>query len=517
MDRGISKQQQIRKLFCLLALCMAAACSAQPSATTSQTSNHTNSANDACNRGLTNYVSALVNRAPLVLADFKVGTDGSADPSLSKAFSVSNAPRETISGLEYPSELEVKIGDALKNDPCFTIYGRIIRQGEQEESGKSRAILQLQMPYAKMDTLAVEYLDGQFRRNYFFQATFSFELRDGKGRVVFAKSSANNYRRTCFWKLPQTDCLDLQNNPIDPNDAWQQVIASGINNLLNEVAIELVAWHDMLEEQTGDFYDRRYSQNIELDGRQVRTREQLSIPYLFVQSPQPRININGLLAGLSDRKFLTQEHKRDDVQNYFNVLFRSQLDQALRLAIETHQSLENTRIMLLSDTNSAAFQNAMMIACAEMGRGFNSEDCLEPVKLIEKLCGENPQAASSERARINDQCLLSSLSFGRSLTRENEESLDKLRDAQQRIQMASHLRLPEARADKETVKCINLETEEISGHLVGVSENYYRVDNESENDDGYYLIDAAHKVVASQSQCLAKEIINRYQDQISED
>ncbi|WP_460225509.1 hypothetical protein [Aurantivibrio infirmus] len=473
--------------------------------------------NAACNRGLTNYVSALINRAPLILADFKIGTDGSSDPSLASALAVSNTPRETIDNLEYPSELEVKIGESLHDDPCFQVYGRIIRQGEQESSGKSRAILQMQMPFAKMDTLAVEYLEGQFRRNYFFQATFSFELRDGKGRVVFAKSSANNYRRTCFWNLPQTDCLDLQNNPVNPDDAWRLVIASGINSLLNEVAIELVAWHDMLEEQSGDFYDRRYSQDIELDGRQVRTREQLALPYLFVQSPQPRININGLLAGLSERKFLTEEHKRDDFQNYFNVLFRSELDKALRLTIEKHQALENTRIMLLSDTNSAAFQNAMMIACAEMGRGFNSEDCLEPVKLIENLCSEEPKAASSERAKINDQCLLSSLSFGRSLTRANDESLDKLRDAQQRIQMASHLRLPEERDNKETVKCINLETEEISGHLVGVSENYYRVDNENENDDGYYLMDAAHKVVELQSHCLADEIVNRYQDQLSKD
>jgi len=508
MNRETKKQKIFSAYFCFLLLILTGKCIAQENDSNSDTN---------CNRGLTNQISALVNRAPLILADFKVGTDGSSDASLASALSVNNIPRQTIDNLEHPSQLEVSIGESIRNDPCFQIYGRIIRQGEQEESGKSRAILQLQMPYAKMDTLAVEYLGGQFRRNYFFQATFSFELRDDKGRIVFAKSSVNNYRRTCFWKLPETRCLDLQNNPIDVNQAWQEVLSSGINILLNQVAVEIVAWHDMLEEQSGEFYDRRYSQDINLDGRKVRTRDQLSLPYLFIQSPQPRININGLLAGLSERKFLSPSQDRKQFQNYFNVLFRSELDKALRQAIEEHQTLENTRIMLLSDTNSAAFQNAMMIACAEMGRGFNAGDCLEPVKLIENLCGKNPKTYSSERAKINDKCLLSSLSFGRSLTRTNQESLDTLRDSQQRIQMASHLRLPNERTSKKTVKCINLETEEINGHLVGVSENYYRVDNEDENDDGFYLLDAAHKVITSQSHCLANEIIDRYQTQLSAD
>ena len=467
-----------------------------------------------CQRDIKSEISALVDRAPLVLADLKVGTDGSADAELASALGVANTPREIgDDGLEFPSAVEDAVTQLLRDNICYRAFDHIVSQGEEEVSGQNRAVMQIEIPLVNMQALTVEYAPGKFRRNYLFQLSLGFELRDRDGKVVFAHSHGENYRRTCFWEgtaAANQQCLDLQEQPIDPISTWRQVIDDSVFALLDGVSRELVNWRRLLAEQSGAFYDRRYSSNRKVDGVQARNRTELAAPYLLVQTPAPRLNINGLLAGLNERGYTAQNLLRNDLQNYYNILFRSFLDHSLREAIVAKGDVENTRIVLLSDAQSEAFQNAMIITCAEQSRGFNREDCLAPVKLIESLCdAAHPDFGQGRNSR-GDTCMLASLAFGNSLTRTNNESLGRVRDAQQRIQAAAYLRAPENGRDRATLQCRNPESRKIAGHLVGASETYYRIDTEQENDDGIYLQDAAVRVMKQQADCMAQHLLVGY-------
>jgi hypothetical protein len=107
--------------------------------------------------------------------------------------------------------------------------------------------------------------------------------------------------------------------------------------------------------------------------------------------------------------------------------------------------------------------------------------------------------------------MLASLAFGNSLTRANDESLGTIRSAQQRVQAASYLRSADEPRSKTRVSCFNPEAEEMQGHVVGISDEYYRIDNAVQNDDGIYLVDAAVDGLRQQADCLASSILDRYQ------
>jgi hypothetical protein len=469
-----------------------------------------------CGRDVTAVVDALVNGAPLILADLKAGADGRSDPLLATALSVANTPREkSAGGLEYPSELESALRSEVVRSPCFRAFERAVQQGAEDVSGVGRAVAQIEMPLARTYDLTVEYLPGKFRRNFLFQLSLVFDIRDDQGRVVFAESHGEHYRRTCFWDIADEAggaCLDLQGRAVDALAEWRGVAHRGISELLAAAERGLFAWRQLLEAMSGVYYDRKYSTDLDLNARQVRNREQLSIPYLFVQTPSPRVNINGLLAGLRDRGLVEVADERPTLQNHYNVLFRSALDRSLRAAISAGEAAENARIMLLSDAQSEAFQNALLIVCAEQSRGFNRDDCLEPLHLIERLCQADSPEFATTRNRRGDSCVLASLAYGRSLTRLNDEDLVGVRDAEQRIQAAGYVRAPENARDAATIPCLNLESQEQSAHLVGVSDTYYRIDGETENDDGLYLMDAALEALIKQSECMAERLLERYRE-----
>jgi hypothetical protein len=468
-----------------------------------------------CGRDIGGDIAALVNGAPLVLADFKVGTTGAADPQFAAALAVDNGPRrKTAAGLELPSEIEEALQHEILSNPCFRSFERAIRQGEDDVSGRGRAIMQIELPITKTYDLTVEYLPGKFRRNYLLQLSFGLEIRDAKGRVVFAKSHGEQYRRTCFWEdagdPAQADCLDLQGNAVDAAAEWRGLLRHEVQSLLAGVETELSSWRQLLEDASGAFYDRSYSAMLKLRGTAVRSREQLALPYLFVQTPAPPVNVNGLLTGLGERGFGQTPEGRGEFQNHYNVLFRSYLDRSLRGAIAASDAAENARVVLLSDAQSEAFRNAITIACAEQSQGFNAEDCLEPVYLIERLCDSaNPEFGKARNPR-GDACLRASLVFGRSLTRTNEEGLRNVREAEQRIQAAGFLRLPAAAEDVATVPCASADSKVPVPFLVGVSDTYYRIDAAAQNDDGLYLQDAAVEVVAAHAECLAAHVLQRY-------
>jgi len=109
-----------------------------------------------CGRDIGGDIAALVNSAPLVLADFKVGTTGSADPVLAAALSVDNGPRRTnANGLEIPSEIEGALQHEILSSPCFRSFERAIQQGEDDVSGRGRAIMQIELPMTKTYDLTV--------------------------------------------------------------------------------------------------------------------------------------------------------------------------------------------------------------------------------------------------------------------------------------------------------------------------------------------------------------------------
>jgi len=466
---------------------------------------------DSCQRNMGRTISQLVGGAPLIFANLAVGENGASHPGLAAALGVTNSPRNSQDGIEFTSDLEFAVTDYIKAHPCYRAYERTIQLGEEDTSGVNRAVLQMQLPYTDLQTLTVEYLPGEYRQNYLFKSVFGFELRDGDGRVVFSRSHAQQYRRTCFQEAATNNCLDLQGNPIDVNAAWVEVLSRGVANLLAGTASEMDQWYESLQQLRDQFFDRRFSDEIEISAAQARNRDALAQPYLFVQTPMPRVNINGLLAGLSERGYSAEQYNRNDLQSYYNIYFRGQLDSALREAIDLSGDATNSRILLLSDAQSKAFANAMIIACAEQGRGANEEDCLEPVILIETLCGED----AGLNPRIRDKCLLSSMSFGRSLTRVSEEQLDNVGQAEQRIQLAGHLRSPDNRSATATTPCFNPETEQLAGHTVGISEAYIRVGNSVQNDDRVYLMDAASQALTMQASCMAETIVSTYQSMLS--
>jgi hypothetical protein len=466
-----------------------------------------------CGRDIGADLAALLGGAPLVLADFQAGTDGSVDASLAAALAVGNGPRETTpEGLVYPSDAEAALQHAILSHPCFRSFQRAVQQGDEDVSGTGRGVLQLQMPIARTYDLTVEYVPQKFRRNFLVELSFSLELRDAKGRLVFAKTHGENYRRTCFWEgaADGAPCLDLQRNPVNLLEEWHRVLDRTIGALWAESETGLADWRRLLDAQTGAFRDRRYSTDLELNARQVRNREELALPYLFVQTPAPRVNINGLLAGFRDRGFSAVEQDRDALQNHHNVLFRSFLDRSLRAAFAARGAAANARVVLLSDTQSAAFQNAMTVVCAEQSQGFDKDDCLEPIYLIERLCdAANPDFGNARNPR-GDVCLLASFAYGESLTRTTDEALGAVREAEQHIQGATYLRAPENARDPTTVSCTN-DSKELVPLLVGVSPRYNRIDGAAENDDGLYLIDAALDVMAVQADCMADQILTRFQ------
>lgn len=449
----------------------------------------------------------------MVLADLKVGTHGRTHPMFARALGVADEGRTTNEeGLELPSPVEQELARHIVENPCFRAFERVVQQGVEDVSGVNRAVMQLEMPFADYRELTVQYAPGKFRRNHLFQISFGFELRDANGKVVFARSFANNYRRTCFWEGPSTECLDLQSVPVDAAAEWQVLIEQSVSDFLDGVGSDLGTWRRLLADTRGEFLDRRYSQNRDVDALQVRNREQLALPYLFVQTPTPRVNIKGLLAGLDELGYSTGTIRPEDLQNHFNILFRSHLDKSLRASIADLDDAANARVVLLSDVQSEAFENAAIISCAEQSRGYNREDCLEPVKLIERLCDAGSPDFQQHRNPRGDVCVLSSLAFGRSLTRTTDEALGRVRDAQQRIQAAGFLRPAETPRSRTTARCANPETKEMAGHLVGASDTYLRVDDATQNDDGIYLVDAAVDAIRQQADCLADSLLDRYRE-----
>ncbi len=481
------------------------ACASQPVTTSS-----------GCERDIGNDVSALVNRAPVVLADLKVGTDGRAHPLFVEALGVADQGRTTNEdGLELPSPVEQELAQRIVGNPCFRAFERVIRKGVEDVSGVNRAVMQFEMPFTDYRELTIQYAPGKFRRNHLFQIGFGFELRDADGKVVFARSFADNYRRTCFWEGQAAEgasCLDLQGVPVDASVEWPALIEQSVSAFLDGIGSELGTWRRLLAETRGEFLDRRYSQDRDVDALQVRNRGQLALPYLFVQTPTPRVNIRGLRAGLDELAYSTGTSGPDGLQNHFNILFRSYLDRSIRASFADVDDASNARVVLLSDAQSEAFKNALIVSCAEQTRAFNREDCLEPVKLIERLCKADSPDFRQRRNPRGDVCLLSSLEFGRSLTRTTDEALGQVRDAQQRIQAAGFLRPADAPRSRITQRCTNPETEELAGHLVGVSDTYLRVDGAAENDDGIYLVDAAVDAIRQQADCLASSLLGRYRE-----
>ena len=471
---------------------------------------------DGCTRDIGKDVSALVNRAPVVLADIHVGQNGRTHPMFAMALGVGDEGRtKNESGLEVPSPVEDELGRQFVENPCFRAFERIINQGVEDVSGVNRAVMQVEMPFADYQELTVQYAPGKFRRNHLFQISFGFELRDADGKVVFARSYADNYRRTCFWEgTPAEDsaCRDLQDAPVDVAEEWRGLIKHSVGVFLASIGSDLGGWRSMLADLSGEFLDRRYSQDREVDALQVRNRDQLALPYLFVQTPTPRVNVRGLLAGLDDRGYAMADARADSLQNHFNILFRSYLDRSMQSSIANLDDAANARIVLLSDAQSVAFANATMISCAEQSRAFNREDCLAPVKLIERLCDASSHDFGQHRNPRGDICVLSSLAFGRSLTRTNDEGVSGVRDAQQRIQAAAYLRPAEEPRSTTRVGCENPETQKLVGHIVGASDNYLRVDDAGENDDAIYLVDAAVDAIRQQADCLAASLVDRYRE-----
>ncbi len=471
---------------------------------------------DGCTRDLGKDVSALVNRAPVVLADIHVGSDGRTHPMLAQALGVGDEGRtQNESGLELPSPVEDELGRQFVEHPCFRAFERIVQQGTEDVSGVNRAVMQVEMPFADYQELTVQYAPGKFRRNHLFQISYGFELRDADGKVVFARSYADNYRRTCFWEgaaAEESACLDLQDAPVDAVEEWRALIKQSVGVFLASISSDIGAWRSMLADLRGEFLDRRYSQDRDVDALQVRKREQLALPYLFVQTPTPRVNVKGLLAGLGDRGYAVGGAGVDSLQNHFNILFRSYLDRSMQSSIANLDDAANARIVLLSDAQSVAFENATMISCADQSRAFNREDCLAPVKLIERLCDADSPDFGQHRNPRGDICVLSSLAFGRSLTRTNEQGLSGVRDAQQRIQAAAYLRPADEPRSTTRVGCVNPETQKMAGHIVGASDNYLRIDDAGENDDAIYLVDAAVDAIRQQADCLAASLVDRYQE-----
>jgi hypothetical protein len=204
--------------------------------------------------------------------------------------------------------------------------------------------------------------------------------------------------------------------------------------------------------------------------------------------------------------------QRAVVENHFDVLFRGALDRSLRATIAGGRAAEDTRVILLSDAQNEAFQNALLIACAAQGQGFNREDCLEPVYLIERLCDDKSAKFGTGRNPRGDACVLASLTYGRSLTSKADRDLEGVREARQLIQAQGHLREPGGPgADQSVVPCRDVKAQKMNTLVVGASDTYYRVDAAAENDDGLYLIDAAHAGLTMQADCMSGRVLERYE------
>ena len=195
---------------------------------------------------------------------------------------------------------------------------------------------------------------------------------------------------------------------------------------------------------------------------------------------------------------------RSDMQLFYDELFRSRLAAELRNKFAQANSVEQARILILSDAQSEAFQNAMLIACAEQSQGFNQDDCLAPVKLIEKLC----KGKSSSKSP--DSCRLATLYFNKFASKSGKAQGD-WSEATQLAGASSFLRTPGRSERTKAVSCYNSVIKKKSPVLMGISDTYFKVSRGESRDDGYYLLDAVNAALDEQVECLATHIVEQYQ------
>jgi hypothetical protein len=62
----------------------------------------------------------------------------------------------------------------------------------------------------------------------------------------------------------------------------------------------------------------------------------------------------------------------------------------------------------------------------------------------------------------------------------------------------------------ERLRCNNEKPDDPFPSLVGTSDRYLRFDGEAENDDGLYILEAAVRALRSQTDCIARKLVEQY-------
>ncbi|MEM1153603.1 MAG: hypothetical protein AAGI44_05645 [Pseudomonadota bacterium] len=470
-----------------------------------------------CEKSLHRELSALVGGAPIMLADLQAGLDGTLDPTLAAALGTDNSPREAVAdGLVGMSPLEIALAQRIATHRCFRAFERAVKLGESDVSGKNRAVLQLTATYGKLDTTEVEYLESRYRRNYMFHLGLGIELRDGSGKIVFARSFADSQFKTCMWQVKAgvtTECLNprTNENPIIVDEEWRSVIDDAITELLAESSTGLSEWYQLLRNQTGMMFDRKYSIEREVSGIDARVRTQLAAPYLFVKTPSPGLAMKYLFDSLEEAGYALNRDSKRVLKAQFNMVFRARLEGSVRNEIARLQDVQNSRVVLLTNEQEKAFKDAVIAACAVQTRGHEKEDCLKPVKLLERLCDTSNSEFGKGSNPRGDRCIQASMAFGESYQRVSRNKTDTVREARQMIETVGFIKKAETPAKFTQVVCRAPSSESTGTVIVGKSDNYLRVIDAAQNDDGIYLLSAALDALNKQVECVARDLLRRYQ------
>ncbi|MBX2808449.1 MAG: hypothetical protein KTR20_07440 [Cellvibrionaceae bacterium] len=469
-----------------------------------------------CNKDIRQHIAPLVNFASISFGGVSIGTLKTGANSLTQALALSHEPKTlSASGLAVNSGLETHLINSIFAHPCFASFAKLLNRGQRDIAGNNRATLHINMPLAISHIYNVEYLRNKIRRNFLFQTSFSFELRDNEGKLVFLHTFADTARRTCFLQGASDDrgrCVDFEDQAIDVKAEWRAIFNTAIDRLLLGVYRELPLWSEVLTELRGQVFDRRYRQQRDVDGHAVRQYKKLDIPYLWVQSPINTLQLTPLVEKLQAYGLTTGTDSDVNLQQHYQLVFRNALEYHLRAAIGQKKNLSNARVLMLSATQSSALQQAVMIACAQQSKAYTQQDCRAGENLLKRVClNQQTRQTQVQPLATSGQCVRVYLMLANPTLLQSKQGLASVREAKQRVDAASFIdTLSDTRAPIQ-IACYNTTLAKNTLSLSGHSETYYRVDDQVENDDSIYLMDAAIKVIHAQAACIAEQLLAYHQ------
>ena len=436
---------------------------------------------------------------------------GIAELLLAKVLGVPNVAEKSLpQGVYKPIALERKLHNELKKTRNFVRLKHVL-DPYSEKNLKANANFYLD--FASERTNTVEYRPGYFRRSYFFEIGLSFKLLDENGRLVYEREFIYFRLHACIFTGTEK-CKDIvTGQAIDTKSILLQLIHHAFENSITETVSNLQNWAitlrhltapvDLINHSDGKIFETKK------DAAYIRNRRWSAFPFLFLETKPKNVLVNALIRDLNNRGAQLDRQEQSDLKHYITTVMRSSIDNTLRKELEESDMIEYAGIFQLPDSESIWFRDAL-------SRTFTDSSNYEK-KYDSKIYG---RPCSGLDNRDHDRCFSVSALYKDSDTIKGAP-LNGVQYTQQFALLHGILTDPKLKhlPNHEYLYPHSKSPNQRGVAEAGVSDQYLRVQQAKmeDNDDNFYLRQAALLAAVKLGEGLAKNVIQTFQEEMIHD